>query len=64
MQKHGTGDKYKGAGSASIDDLGLTSRESIDNSAKLRKDTGEATQRPVGQDKSIKSDRGTFTNKC
>ena len=44
MQSHGTGDKYKGAGSASIDDLGLTSRESIDNSAKLRGETSEATQ--------------------
>jgi len=64
MQSHGTGDKYKGAGSASIDDLGLTNRESIDNSAKLRGETSEKTQRPVAKSKSIKSDRGTFTSKC
>ena len=64
MNTHGTGDKYTGAGSASIDDLGLTSQESFGSDLKLRKDTGDMTQRPVAENKKLKTDRGTFTNKC
>ena len=49
---------------ATIDDLGLTEKSSIDKKMKLRGETNEKSQRPVAKDKSIKSDRGTFKDKC
>lgn len=60
MNKHGTGDKYTGTSSASVDSLGLTERETIDNQMKLRGETGESTQRPTAKTKKL----GKFTDKC
>lgn len=47
-----------------IDDKGLIERSKIDHKMPLRKETSEATQRPTAQTKSVKSDRGTFKDKC
>lgn len=57
----GKGDKYS-AGEPLSD--GLSERESINEKAKLRGETGESTQRPTGKTESVSSDRGTFKNKC
>ena len=55
MQKH-KGDKAK---MGSPIDLGLSSQESLDKTAKLRGDTGEG-QRPTQPHGSVSSDRGKF----
>ncbi len=64
MKGLGKGQKASKAGNQSIDELGLTEQSSIDYKAKLRGETGEAGQRPTATDKSVKSDRGAFKNKC
>ena len=61
MKDLGKGDKYS-AGEPLSD--GLSDRDTFDHSAKLRKETSEAEQRPQGQTKSVSSDRGTFKDKC
>jgi hypothetical protein len=58
MQKH-KGDKMK---MGSPIDLGLSHRESLDKTAKLRGDTGEG-QRPTEMKGSMSSDRGSFPTK-
>lgn len=43
---------------------GYTFKESVSNKTKLRGETGEKSQRPTGKTESLKTDRGTFKNKC
>ena len=57
----GKGDKCSITGNPI--DMGLSSREGYEHNQKLRSDTGEESQRPVGKDKKMSSDRGTFTDK-
>ena len=47
-------------------DLGLSSQSRVSGgtATKLRDETSLATQRPVAKTESVKSDRGTFKNKC
>jgi hypothetical protein len=58
--KLGKGDKYK---AASLTDDGIIHRESINEKAKLRQDTGMA-QRPKAKTETVSSDRGSFKNRC
>lgn len=48
----------------SVNEKGLTEQTKFDEKAKLRQETDEKSQRPVAQTKSVKSDRGTFKDKC
>ena len=43
---------------------GYSEEGKIDKEQKLRAETNEKTQRPVATNKSVKSDRGTFKDKC
>jgi len=43
---------------------GYTDEGKVDNKTPPRAETNEMTQRPVATDKSVKSDRGTFKDKC
>jgi len=47
-----------------VDDLGLIEKSPIDKNQKPRGETNEQSQRPVATDKSVKSDRGSFKDKC
>jgi len=57
----GKGDKATISGNPI--DLGLSSREAHNHSTKLRSETSEGTQRPVGTMNSVSSDRGTFKSR-
>ena len=43
---------------------GYTDEGKIDNKATPRKETNEKSQRPTSEQKSVKSDRGSFKDKC
>ena len=60
----GKGKKYSISGSPI--DLGLTEQSAVKGGAQmpLRGETSEATQRPTSKTESMKTDRGTFKNKC
>jgi len=64
MDNLGKGSKYKGGTSASVNGLGLIEQDGFTSGMPLRKETNEMEQRPKGEDKSVKSDRGTFKSKC
>ena len=61
MKGLGKGDK---PGTNSDVDAGLSERSSFDSNMKLRGETGEGTQRPTATTKTVKTDRGSFTDKC
>lgn len=67
MDNRAKGDKYSQSGKNSAENLGLIEQSSFDKGAKLRSDTlGDkpGSPRPTATDKTINSDRGTFTDKC
>lgn len=46
-----------------VNEKGLTEQQKFDAKKPLRGETGESTQRPTGETKSVKTDRGTFKDK-
>ena len=48
----------------SVYNKGYDEQGKIDNKIPPRAETSEATQRPVATNKTVKSDRGSFPDKC
>ena len=62
--KNGCGDKYSASGSHSQENLGLIEQDGFSTTMKLRGETNHSSPRPTSTTKSMKTDRGTFKNKC